>query len=50
MNIESYVDKYNEITKMLFVDMIENGEGKNIIMSPLFRSSIFFGSFQMYYS
>ena len=35
MNIENYVDKYNEITKMLFVDMIENGEGKNIIMSPL---------------
>ncbi len=35
MNIENYTDKYNEITKLLLVDMIDNGEGKNIIMSPL---------------
>jgi len=35
MNIESYVDKYNEISKNLFGDFLANGEGENIVISPL---------------
>ena len=35
MNIESYVDKYNEISKKLFGDFLANGEGENIVISPL---------------
>ena len=35
MNIESYTDKYNEISKKLFWDFLANGEGENIVISPL---------------
>lgn len=35
MKIENYADKYNEITKTLLLDLMENEEGKNIIISPL---------------